>query len=255
MNSSSDRQKFEAAFAKRLGKTPSEFVQQKLHSGSKVADIRYQYEIMAVEIARQNGCQKQDFSLYYPPSAPMKPERLEKQERSPVTMQKKSYHKLVRDRIPEIIEADGKTCVWETLSDEDYLRLLDEKLNEELAEYQQSKSLEELADLLEVLGAVVTARGYTWNQLTALRKEKREQRGGFEKRILLKEVQSIRKSAEQERPQNAGKPWTKEEENRLVRNFRKGNAIPELARQHQRTENAIRFRLEQLGEIEPELNR
>ena len=170
-------------------------------------------------------------------------------------MQKKSYHKLVRDRIPEIIEADGKTCVCETLSDEDYLRLLDEKLNEELAEYQQSKSLEELADLLEVLGAVVTARGYTWNQLTALRKEKREQRGGFEKRILLKEVQSIRKSAEQERPQNAGKPWTKEEENRLVRNFRKGNAIPELARQHQRTENAIRFRLEQLGEIEPELNR
>ena len=166
-------------------------------------------------------------------------------------MQKKHFHKLVRDRIPEIIEADGKTCVWETLSDEDYLRLLDEKLNEELAEYQQSKSLEELADLLEVLGAVVTARGYTWNQLTALRKEKREQRGGFEKRILLKEVQSKSDSAEQKRPQNAGKPWTKEEESSLVRNFRKGNAISELARQHQRTENAIRIRLEQLGEIEP----
>src|SRR5699024_8500505 len=109
-------------------KTPPEFVQQKLHSGSKVADIRYQYEIMAVEIARQNGCRKQDFSLYYPPSAPLPPERPEKQERSVATMQKKSYHKLVRDRIPEIIEADGKTCVWETLSDADYLRLLDEKL-------------------------------------------------------------------------------------------------------------------------------
>lgn len=46
MSSSSDRQKFEAAFAKRLGKTPPEFVQQKLHSGSKVEDIRYQYEII-----------------------------------------------------------------------------------------------------------------------------------------------------------------------------------------------------------------
>ena len=253
MSNSLERQKFEAAFAKRLGKTPLEFVLQKLHSGSKVADIRYQYEIMAVEIARQNDCRKQDFSRYYPPSASLPPERPEKQERPGATIQKKSYHKLVRDRIPEMIEADGKTCVWETLSDEDYLRLLDEKLNEELAEYQQNKSLEELADLLEVLGAVVTARGYTWNQLTALRKEKRDQRGGFEKRILLKEVQTIRKNAEQERPQNAGKPWTKEEENRLERNFRKGNAIPELARQHQRTENAIRFRLEQLREIEPDI--
>lgn len=56
----------------------------------------------------------------------------------------KRYHKLVRDRIPEIIEASGKTCTYETLPDEDYLRLLDEKLNEELAEYQESKSLEEL---------------------------------------------------------------------------------------------------------------
>ena len=55
-------------------------------------------------------------------------------------MSTKAYHKLVRDRIPEIIEADGKTCVCETLSDEDYLYLLDQKLNEELAEYQESKS-------------------------------------------------------------------------------------------------------------------
>ena len=60
----------------------------------------------------------------------------------------KAYRKLVRDRIPEIIEADGNICTWETLSQEEYLNLLDEKLNEELAEYQESKSLEELADLL-----------------------------------------------------------------------------------------------------------
>ena len=76
-------------------------------------------------------------------------------------MPTKTYHKLVRDRIPEIIEADGKTCVCETLTDENYIHLLDQKLNEELAEYQESKSLEELADLLEVLQAVVKARGWT----------------------------------------------------------------------------------------------
>lgn len=59
-------------------------------------------------------------------------------------MPAKTYHKLVRDRIPEIIEADGKICICETLSDADYIDLLDQKLNEELTEYQESKSLEEL---------------------------------------------------------------------------------------------------------------
>ena len=52
-----------------------------------------------------------------------------------------SYHKLVRDRIPEIIEIDGKKCVCETLSDEDYISLLDQKLNEELAEYQDWRNI------------------------------------------------------------------------------------------------------------------
>ena len=103
-------------------------------------------------------------------------------------MPAKSYHKLVRDRIPEIIEADGKTCICKTLSDEDYLHLLDEKLNEELAEYQESKSLEELADLLEVMQAAVKARGWTLEDLERVRADKAAKRGGFEKKILLKEV-------------------------------------------------------------------
>ena len=100
----------------------------------------------------------------------------------------KAYHKLVRDRIPEIIEADGKTCVCETLSDEDYIALLDQKLSEELTEYQESKSLEELADLLEVMQAVVKARGWTLEELEQVRADKADKRGGFEKKILLKEV-------------------------------------------------------------------
>lgn len=103
-------------------------------------------------------------------------------------MEKRNYNKLVRDRIPEIIDADGKTCLWETLSNKEYLRLLDEKLNEELAEYQQSKSLEELADLLEVMYAVVKARGWTLEQLEQVRAGKAVERGGFEKKILLKGV-------------------------------------------------------------------
>ena len=103
-------------------------------------------------------------------------------------MTTKVYHKLVRDCIPDIIEADGRTCVCETLSDEDYIALLDQKLNEELAEYQESKSLEELADLLEVMQAVVKARGWTLEELEQIRADKVAKRGGFEKKILLKEV-------------------------------------------------------------------
>ena len=59
---------------------------------------------------------------------------------------------------------------------------------EELAEYQESKSLEELADLLEVMRAVVNARGWTLEELERVRADKAAKRGGFEKKILLKEV-------------------------------------------------------------------
>jgi predicted house-cleaning noncanonical NTP pyrophosphatase (MazG superfamily) len=101
----------------------------------------------------------------------------------------KKYRKLVRDRIPAIIEAGGKACVWEILPEAEYLRVLDTKLEEELAEYQESKSIEELADLLEVIRAVAAARGFSWEQLEQIRQEKFIARGGFEKKILLLEVE------------------------------------------------------------------
>lgn len=100
------------------------------------------------------------------------------------------YNKLVRDKIPEIIKDSGKTCTVSTLSDQDYLNMLDAKLNEELAEYQESKSMEELADLLEVMQAVAFARGSSISEVEQIRKEKAAKRGGFEKRILLLEVQT-----------------------------------------------------------------
>lgn len=103
-------------------------------------------------------------------------------------MSVKLYQKLVRDRIPEIIEASGKSCVTEILSDADYLELLDAKLDEELAEYHKDQNVEELADLLEVIYAAAKARGYTLEQLEVVRAEKASKRGAFEKKILLKEV-------------------------------------------------------------------
>ena len=98
------------------------------------------------------------------------------------------YHKLVRDRIPEIIEASGKTCKIEILSGEEYLRMVDAKLDEELAEYHKDQNIDELADLMEVIYAAAIARGYTPERLDQVRAEKAVKRGGFQKIILLKEV-------------------------------------------------------------------
>ena len=99
------------------------------------------------------------------------------------------YHKLVRDKIPEIIHQSGKSCSTAVLSSVEYIEMLDAKLDEELREYQESKSMEELADLLEVIRAVAVARGSSIEEVEAIRLKKATKRGGFEKRILLLEVQ------------------------------------------------------------------
>ena len=91
--------------------------------------------------------------------------------------------KLVRDIIPEIIKKDVKTPIIEILSNEDYLKELDKKLNEEVTEYQADKSIEEMADVLEVLLAICEGRGYTVEELMRVREAKREKRGGFKDRI------------------------------------------------------------------------
>ena len=100
----------------------------------------------------------------------------------------KVYNKLVRDRIPEIIKESGAECKIEILSDEEYLKMIDAKLDEELMEYHKDQNIEELADLLEVIRAATIARGYTLDELEAARAKKAEIRGGFEKKILLIET-------------------------------------------------------------------
>ncbi len=91
--------------------------------------------------------------------------------------------KLVRDKIPQIIKDDGKCPIIRTLSTEEYLKELDIKLNEEVAEYQADKSIEEMADVLEVLCAICEARGHSLEELEQVRKEKSDKRGAFKERI------------------------------------------------------------------------
>ena len=101
---------------------------------------------------------------------------------------KKVYNKLVRDKIPEIIEQSGKLCEISVLSDEEYLTALDKKLNEELQEFRQSGEIEELADILEVVYAIAQAKGYSIERLQSLREEKKTARGAFDKKLFLKWV-------------------------------------------------------------------
>lgn len=102
---------------------------------------------------------------------------------------KREYDKLVRDRIPEIIEKSGKRAVWRTLAEDEYLSLLDRKLDEELLEYRDGHDPEELADLLEVLYAEALARGFDLSEIERIRKRKAEERGAFQNRVLLESVE------------------------------------------------------------------
>lgn len=96
--------------------------------------------------------------------------------------------KLVRDNIPDIIRQSGHECKYRILSDADYLNELNTKLNEEVAEYQESKSIEELADTMEVILAILKVRGWTLDELEEIRRNKAEARGGFEGKIFLETV-------------------------------------------------------------------
>lgn len=162
----------------------------------------------------------------------------------------KVHNKLVRDRIPAIIEESGKTCLTATLSDEAYIHMLDQKLNEELAEYQESKSMEELADLIEVIAAAAKARGCSWEQLMVIRNRKRAERGAFDRRVLLLEVSDAPANpVRTDLPENSGKPWTPEMDRDLCQMFDRGASAKELCAYFRRSRGSIAARLVRLGKI------
>ena len=98
------------------------------------------------------------------------------------------HNKLVRDKIPQIIEQSEKRCTTRILSADEYSAALDAKLQEELNEYLADGSMEELADLLEVMMAAAEAHGHSFAEVESIRKAKAAQRGGFRERIWLESV-------------------------------------------------------------------
>ncbi len=98
------------------------------------------------------------------------------------------YNKLVRDKIPDIIRQAGKELVIDILSKESIAAALDRKLQEEVQEYLESGSIEEMADVLEVLHGIAFHKGIPWDEIETARVHKLDERGGFEKGIRLLEV-------------------------------------------------------------------
>ena len=104
-------------------------------------------------------------------------------------MTKQAYNKLVRDRIPEIIAAEGKTPKTRILNKQEYYQALLKKLEEELLEFKADPSVEELADLQEVLLALADALNIGYNELAKMVSRKALARGSFKKRIFLESVE------------------------------------------------------------------
>lgn len=95
------------------------------------------------------------------------------------------YNKLVRDKIPEIIAQQGESVNTRILNGKEYTVALEQKLDEETAEFHKEKNLEELADILEVVYALADDLGYTKEDLLQVYNQKHEKRGGFQSRIFL----------------------------------------------------------------------
>ena len=96
--------------------------------------------------------------------------------------------KLVRDKIPEIIESNKEIPETYTAEQEEYQEKLKEKLLEETQEFINEPNQEELADILEVIEAIHNTPEFNKEEVKQIRLKKKEERGGFEKRIILTDI-------------------------------------------------------------------
>ena len=95
------------------------------------------------------------------------------------------YDKAIRDKIPDIIKKSGNSYNVKKLSDDEFLPELEKKLREEVEEYLESKSVEELADAIEVIYRIAELKGISNEKLEMLREEKASKRGKFSDNLFL----------------------------------------------------------------------
>jgi len=101
------------------------------------------------------------------------------------------YNKLVRDGIPRIIRESGKECQVRTLTANEFRLELIRKLQEELTEFVDNPSVEELADMLEVMHALATILGFDFNEVIRYKESKRADRGVFKDKLYLEWVREV----------------------------------------------------------------
>lgn len=99
----------------------------------------------------------------------------------------KTYNKLVRDKIPEVLETKGIKYKIHIASKEEYWEKLKEKLLEEFKEFSKSETIEEFADILEVLDVISNYKKFNIRKINAIKTKKTKERGSFKKRIILEE--------------------------------------------------------------------
>lgn len=98
------------------------------------------------------------------------------------------YNKIVRDKIPEIIQSNGKNCDVTYVSNKEAIDFLAEKVLEEGKEFIETPTKEELADLYEVLDAIMTKKGWRKTEIDRIRSDKGKKNGLFKNNIILKTV-------------------------------------------------------------------
>lgn len=97
------------------------------------------------------------------------------------------YNKLVRDKIPEYIKSKGGTPITHFADENEYWQKLKEKLQEEVAEFIEAESIEEMADILEVMEAICDFKKFDKSELEVVKNKKTEERGKFKDKIILDE--------------------------------------------------------------------
>ena len=100
-----------------------------------------------------------------------------------------TYNKLIRDNNVKIMEDKGCKVRYEILDNERYGKELDKKLKEEVNEYLEDYSVEEMADVMEVIYAILEYRGTNMEEVEKIRIEKREKKGAFKNKVFLKDVE------------------------------------------------------------------
>ena len=124
------------------------------------------------------------------------------------------YNKLVRDNIPsQINNQDGRKAKYKILEDEEYIKELNKKLLEESHEFIEDNKPEELADIMEVIENIMRVKNISWDEVSTIKKEKKDKKGGFTDKIYLEYVEEEKRNIEEEKELN--KSWRSNLKNQI----------------------------------------